>query len=83
MSIHTMHFASDGTAHCLWTEVIPLTELGQLSLQRASTIEFNNATQVWEVRLTSHPNQVVFSNSSRESCLQWEATIFNQSSEIP
>ena len=43
-------FTSDGTAQCLWTEALPLHELGRLEITRASNIEFNNADQQWEVR---------------------------------
>ncbi len=35
-------FKPDGTAHCLWTEVLPLHEFGRLEIHRASNIEFNN-----------------------------------------
>ena len=40
-------FYLDGTAQCLWTEALPLHELGRLEITRASNIEFNNATQQW------------------------------------
>jgi hypothetical protein len=70
-------FAPDGTARCLWMEAVPLHELGRLELQRASTVEFNMATQRWEVRLTSRPDVVAFSNASRETCLNWERRTLN------
>ena len=41
----TIAFNSDGTAQCLWTEALPLHELGRLQITRASNIEFNNSTQ--------------------------------------
>jgi len=69
---HTITFAVDGTAHCLWTEAVSLHELGRLDVQRASHIEFNTATQQWEVRLMSDPSDVAFSHASRDGCLQWE-----------
>ena len=43
----TIAFNPDGTAQCLWTEALPLPELGRLQITRASNIEFNNATQQW------------------------------------
>jgi hypothetical protein len=69
---HVINFASDGTAHCLWTDIVPLQELGLLNVERASQVEFNPSKQVWEVRLTSNPGAVAFSHSSRETCLHWE-----------
>ena len=74
---HTFTFALDGTARCLWTEVIPLHELGRLELQRASTIEFHANKQMWEVRLASNPDIVAFSHQSREICLNWERNTLN------
>lgn len=72
MSNHTIAFAPDGNARCLWTEALPLGELGRLDIQRASTVEFNAQTQEWEVRLASDPDVVAFSHPSRETCLHWE-----------
>ena len=63
-------FAPDGTAQCLWTEALPLHELGRLEITRASTIEFNNATQHWEVKDRS--GKVRFIARSRSACLEWE-----------
>jgi hypothetical protein len=36
-------FNLDGTDQGLWSEALPLHELGRLQITRASTIEFNNA----------------------------------------
>lgn len=77
MNAHTITFAIDGTARCLWTEALPLRELGRLDIQRASTVEFNPATQQWEVRLASNSETVAFSHSSRKTCLQWERNTIN------
>ncbi len=63
-------FNPDGTALCLWTEAVPLHELGQLEITRASTIEFNNAAQKWEVR--DRKGRVRFIAKSRSACLEWE-----------
>jgi hypothetical protein len=69
---HVITFAADGTARCLWTEAVPLQELGLLDVQRASQVEFNPSKQEWEVHLTSNPETVAFSHASRETCLEWE-----------
>jgi hypothetical protein len=63
-------FNPDGTALCLWTEVLPLHELGRLQITRASTIEFNNSTQHWEVK--DPKGKVRFIARSRSACLEWE-----------
>ena len=77
MSEHVIAFAPDGTARCLWTEAVPLHELGRLDIQRASTVEFDPSKQEWQVRLASHPDLVAFSDPSKETCLQWERKTLN------
>ena len=74
---HVITFAPDGTARCLWTEAVPLRQLGQMDIQRASTVEFNGSKQTWEVRLASTPKAVAFSHPSREICLNWEKETIN------
>ena len=63
-------FKPDGTAQCLWTEALPLHELGRLKITRASQIEFNHATQHWEVQ--DRKGSVRFIAKSRAACLEWE-----------
>ena len=68
-------FNPDGTAQGLYTEAIPLHTLGRLSVQRASTIEFDDASQQWVVRdlVGGH----LFHHPSRQQCLDWERGYFN------
>lgn len=68
----TLSISPDGTVKCLWTDTIPLHELGPLCVKRASTIEFNERAQDWEVRLAADPLFVAFSHQSRAECLAWE-----------
>jgi hypothetical protein len=66
----TISFTPEGTAHCLWTEALPLHEIGRLQVTRASNIEFNNTTQKWEVK--DRRGRVRFIARSRSACLEWE-----------
>jgi hypothetical protein len=77
MPEHVIQFATDGTGHCLWTEAVPLHDLGLLEIRRAGTIEFNTKSQTWEVRLASSPGTVAFSHPSRQTCLDWERSTLN------
>lgn len=70
MNNHTISFNTDGTAHCLWTEALPLHELGRLEITRASHIEFNNATQKWEMK--DRRGKSRFISKSRLTCLERE-----------
>lgn len=72
-------FNPDGTAQGLYTEAISLCALGRLSVQRASTIEFDDAIQKWVVRdlVGGH----LFHHASRQQCLDWEREFFNNRKE--
>jgi hypothetical protein len=63
-------FNTDGTAQCLWTEALPLHEIGRLEVTRASNLEFNNSTQHWEVK--DRRGRIRFIAKSRSACLEWE-----------
>ena len=71
----TISFQKDGTAHCLWTEAVPLHEIGRLEIHRVSNLEFNNTTQHWEVK--DQKNRVRYFSRSRSACLEWEQQRFN------
>jgi uncharacterized protein (DUF1919 family) len=60
----------------LYTETIPLGELGALHIERLTTIEFNEATQQWDVK--DRAGEQLFADPSRVRCLEWEHEHFNQ-----
>ncbi len=70
----TIQFNPNGTALCLWTEAVPLHELGRLEINRATNIEFNNATQHWEVK--DRKGKVRYFARYRTTCLEWEHQYF-------
>jgi len=72
MSNLTINIAADGSARCIYTDALPLADLGQLDVRRASHVEFNSDAQRWEVRFTDNPAAVVFSAPSRAECIVWE-----------
>lgn len=60
----------------LYTEEIPLSALGSLRIERLTTIEFDDRTQLWEVR--DRAARLLFADASRDRCLRWEHERFNQ-----
>lgn len=76
MNALCMSIAADGTARCLWTDALPLAEIGRLAIQRASTVEFNGDTQRWEVRLMGS-HEPDFTSPSRSACIEWEVNHLN------
>lgn len=64
-------FDTHGIVRGLYGEAIDLRSLGPLVLRRASVIEFNHATQQWEV-YCARDRRLLFTHPSRDSCLAWE-----------
>ena len=77
----TLHVQEDGTVCGLYTEAIDLASLGPLRIERASTIEFDNPSQLW--RVFDRRGRCVFSDPSREACLGWEQSYFALKEDLP
>lgn len=60
-----------GVARCLWTDAVPLAELGTLHVERASSVEFNNYAQGWTVKFSGE-RTTYGPFLSRQSALDWE-----------
>lgn len=72
---HVLYFAPDGTGAGLYTERVDLREIGRLDVCRATTVEFDDESQLWEVHdFTGHR---LFQHPSRQTCLDWERRHFN------
>ncbi len=59
-----------GDVECLYTEAIDLWKLGDLSVRRATDINFDNDSQLWEV--WAGEGRALYRHASREACLDWE-----------
>ncbi len=76
MKATVLTFKPDGMVVGIYTEAIPLGAIGALKVNRLTEIEFNNSTQEWEAG--DRIGTVLFSNPSRQSCLDWEHRKFNR-----
>lgn len=70
-----LRFRPDGTGHGLYTEAIDLNRIGRLHIERASHVEFDDATQQWQVIDTR--GRRLHRDASRHACLQWEHSHFD------
>lgn len=69
-------FSAEGIARCLYSELIDLQTLGSLDIQRASTIEFDQKHQRWELR--DPKGKLLCFHRSRAACVTWEHEHFNR-----
>lgn len=58
-----------GEIRCLWTDELPLRELGEIQVARASNVDWDAAAGEWVVSVAGIE---LFRNASREVCLGWE-----------
>ena len=72
--MNVLTFTTTGIVTGLYLEVIDLSCLGKMQIKRATTIEFNNDQQVWQVKDRRH---TLYESSSRQTCLDWEHHHFN------
>jgi hypothetical protein len=70
MNALVLTFDSSGAGSCLYSELIDLHSIGSLEIRRASHIEFNNASQKWEVK--NLRGNVLFFSTTRTACVEWE-----------
>lgn len=73
-------FRTDGTGHGLYTEIIDLSCLGRLRVERATTITFDNRLQVWRVK--DRTGFALFTSPSRQTCLDWEKEYFDRKDKV-
>lgn len=60
----------DGSIEGLYTDIVPMQELGKLNVTRATNVEFDCGRQEWVVTLPD--GKEVHSCAKREDALEWE-----------
>lgn len=71
------HIEPSGTVRSVYSDKLSLAGHGTMEVKRASTIEFNSASQQWEVRWAGESDPV-FSDPSRDECVKWEVERLNE-----
>lgn len=46
---HVIKIDADGNVHCLYSDALPLREMGSLTVERASNVEFDQERDGWVV----------------------------------
>lgn len=65
-----------GNLYGLYTDEIDLFAVGRVTnVKKASNVEFNESSQIWEV--LSLNGKVLHQNSSREKAIEWETKAFS------
>jgi hypothetical protein len=65
---------------CLHTDALPLATIGNLTIRRASVIEWDEMTQQWGVQIVLEDGSltpVLWRHESREECLDFERQVFD------
>jgi len=70
-----LSFDPMGIGRCAFTERIPLRSLGRLAIRRATSIEFNESRQRWEIK--DARRHTLFRSVSRQRCVDWEQVHFH------
>ncbi len=81
MNAASLQILENGTVQGLYTELIDLSSLGRLHIQRASSIEFDNTAQIW--RVVVGDGQCLYCSTSRTDCLNWEMEHFEKVEPSP
>jgi hypothetical protein len=77
MTTATLLIEPTGEIIGLYSELIPLTALGHVTTKRATSVEFNEAIQEWQVTEVGC-EAVYYSHPSRQRCLEWEHATFSR-----
>jgi hypothetical protein len=73
-----LFIGTNGDVHCLHADVVHELDLGKPTIERASTIEFSNENQRWEVAIDG---TMVHHAPTRQQCLDWEHETLNRQLE--
>jgi hypothetical protein len=73
MSNEAVFLLRDDTIECLYKDDLGLQDIGTLRIGRASNIEFNNDTQLWDVHIDG---EVKHSHAERSQAIEWEVDYF-------
>lgn len=74
--IPVLEITAEGNVETLWSDQLDLYALGRITnVRNASTVEFNEQDQIWEV-IDASDGQVVHRDRNREKAIEWEIANF-------
>ena len=66
-----------GNVRSLYSNKINLSKLGKATIRRASHVEFNNKSRMWEVRSAKTKALIFATQGSREDALEFEVEYYS------
>lgn len=75
-AIPVIEITENGDLQTIWSDEIDLYAIGRITnVRNASTVEFNEESQEWEV-ISAADGQVVHRDRNRERAIEWEIANF-------
>ena len=67
----------NGNVRSLYSNKIDLSKLGCQTIRRASHVEFNNESRMWQVRSAKTMKLLFATQGTREDALEWETDYYS------
>lgn len=77
-SVKILLIEGNGDLKCLWTDKIPLTNLGAVSVERASNVEFDSTNGTWFVKLAGTDEIIGKGYTKRKDAIDFEVEYLNK-----
>lgn len=81
MAYHDVYLRPDGSFECVYSDVVDVSELGRVEIERASHVEFDNGLQCWVVEWTERMDILRKEGKAyfekRDEALAWEVEQIN------
>ncbi len=71
MQVKKLVITSQGVAVAMWDDRLPLLQIGHVTTVRASSVEFDEPSQMWVAR-SAEDNRIIAASRNRDECIAQE-----------